>query len=141
MSIYQGRVGKGFLFLFCLYGLFFFGHTRAQDLDYYCNTQIEYELRGIPVKLDVLWRYQAAPGTGDTHLAIFLGANASVEILSFAIIGRRDKIVLMAKKRRQFVGQKFESFDDDGVRTLLEHILSAASHEIDEAASVQEAVV
>src|SRR3954470_5752064 len=27
--------------------------------------------------------------------------------------------------------------DDDGVRTLLEHILSAASHEIDEAASVQ----
>src|SRR5439155_14165944 len=56
------------------------GHTRAQDLDYYCNTQVEYELRGIPVKMDVLWRYEAPPGTGDTHLALFRGANSSVEI-------------------------------------------------------------
>jgi len=56
------------------------GHSRADDLDYYCNTQAVYTLRGIHVKMDVLWRYEAPPGTGDTHLAIYRGARSRVEI-------------------------------------------------------------
>ena len=56
------------------------GQARAGDLDYYCNTQVSYALRGIHVKMDVLWRYEAPPGTGDTHLAIFRGTKSSVEI-------------------------------------------------------------
>jgi predicted dehydrogenase len=56
------------------------GQTRSEDLDYYCNNTVSYKLRGIPVKMDVLWRYQAAPGTGDTYLAKFKGTKAGVEI-------------------------------------------------------------
>jgi predicted dehydrogenase len=56
------------------------GHTRDGDLDYYCNTQIRYALRGVPVQMDVLWHYEAAPGTGDTYVAHFRGTASSVEI-------------------------------------------------------------
>jgi predicted dehydrogenase len=49
-------------------------------LPYFCNTQVAYRLRGVHVKLDVLWGYEAEAGAGDTHLAIFRGSRASVEI-------------------------------------------------------------
>lgn len=49
-------------------------------LPYFCNTQVQYRLRGIHVKLDVLWDYEAAPGGGDTHLAIFRGSRANIEV-------------------------------------------------------------
>ena len=47
---------------------------------YFCNTQVAYQLRGVHIKLDVLWGYEAEPGAGDTHLAIFRGSKASVEV-------------------------------------------------------------
>jgi predicted dehydrogenase len=49
-------------------------------LDYYCNTQVTYALRGICVKLDVLWNWEAPAGTGDTHLAIYRGTKSRVEV-------------------------------------------------------------
>ena len=56
------------------------GQKRDGDLDYYCNNSIAYKIRGVPVKMDVIWRYAAPEGTGDTHLAIFKGTKATVEI-------------------------------------------------------------
>src|SRR5581483_1597156 len=56
------------------------GHARDTTLDYFCNNSIAYKLRGVPVKMDVLWRYEAPPGTGDTYIANFKGTKASVEI-------------------------------------------------------------
>jgi predicted dehydrogenase len=49
-------------------------------LDYYCNTQVSYKLRGIPVKFDVLWNWEAPAGGGDTHLAIYRGSKSRVEV-------------------------------------------------------------
>ena len=49
-------------------------------LDYYCNTQVTYALRGFHTKLDVLWRWEAPAGAGDTHVAIFRGSKSQVEI-------------------------------------------------------------
>jgi predicted dehydrogenase len=50
------------------------------ELDYFCNNYIEYQLRGVYVKLDVLWKWEAAPGTGDVYEAAFQGTRASVEL-------------------------------------------------------------
>ncbi len=55
-------------------------HVRDAKLDYYCNGQVCYVLRGAHVKLDVLWRYEAPPGTGDTHFAWFKGTRSRIEI-------------------------------------------------------------
>jgi predicted dehydrogenase len=49
-------------------------------LDYYCNTRVSYALRGIHTRLDVLWRWEAPEGAGDTHLAIYRGSKSSVEV-------------------------------------------------------------
>jgi predicted dehydrogenase len=55
-------------------------HVHDGVLDYYCNNYIEYALRGVRVKLDVLWKWEAAPGTGDTYEASFQGSRARVEL-------------------------------------------------------------
>jgi predicted dehydrogenase len=53
---------------------------RDDKLDYYCNTLVSYTLRGVHVKLNVLWDYEAAAATGDTHFAVFRGTRARVEV-------------------------------------------------------------
>jgi hypothetical protein len=49
-------------------------------LDYYCNTRVDYTLRGLHVRLDARWDYEAPPGGGDTHLAVVRGSRARIEI-------------------------------------------------------------
>ena len=49
-------------------------------LEYYCNTLVSYSLRGVHVKLNVVWDWEAAPGAGDTHFASYQGTRARVEV-------------------------------------------------------------
>jgi predicted dehydrogenase len=49
-------------------------------LNYYCNNQVNYSVRGVHVRLDVLWDYEAAAGGGDTHNAVFRGSLSSAEV-------------------------------------------------------------
>jgi predicted dehydrogenase len=52
----------------------------GEGLDYFCNTRVAYALRGIHIKLDMLWRWEAPAGTGDTHLAVYQGSKARIEV-------------------------------------------------------------
>jgi predicted dehydrogenase len=52
----------------------------GDGLDYYCNTSVTYALCGIHTKLDVLWRWEAPEGTGDTHYAVYRGSRSRVEV-------------------------------------------------------------
>jgi predicted dehydrogenase len=54
--------------------------VKGDRLDYYCNNSVVYSLKGIHVKLDVLWRYEAPAGTGDTLLAAYRGSKARIEV-------------------------------------------------------------
>jgi predicted dehydrogenase len=47
-------------------------------LDYYCNTRVSYAVRGVHVKLDVLWNWESP--TGDTHVASYRGTKSRVEV-------------------------------------------------------------
>jgi hypothetical protein len=55
-------------------------NIKGEKLDYYCNTQVSYVLRGVHVKLDVLWKYEPLPGMGDSHFAFYRGSRSRVEI-------------------------------------------------------------
>ncbi len=59
---------------------FLLSQLEGGKLPYFCNTQVSYEIEGIHTKLDVLWDYEAPAGGGDTHLALFQGTNARIEI-------------------------------------------------------------
>jgi len=49
-------------------------------LDYFCNTEVSYALRGAYVELDIRWDYEAGPGEGDTHLAVVRGSRSTIEV-------------------------------------------------------------
>jgi len=55
-------------------------YVKGDHLDYFCNNMVIYTLRGVTVKLDVLWRYEAPAGTGDTHFAVYRGSKSRVEV-------------------------------------------------------------
>jgi predicted dehydrogenase len=55
-------------------------HVNNGKLDYFCNNMVCYTLRGVAVKLDVLWRYEAPAGTGDTHFAVYRGTKSRIEV-------------------------------------------------------------
>ena len=53
---------------------------KGGSLEYYCNTLVSYTLRGIHVKLNVIWDWEPPAGAGDTHFAFYRGARARVEV-------------------------------------------------------------
>jgi predicted dehydrogenase len=59
----------------------------GDDLCYYCNTLVQYAVRGTHVKLNVRWDFEAGAGPGDTHLAICRGTRSRVEVRQ----GREEK--------------------------------------------------
>lgn len=69
------------------------------DLDYYCNTQVSYALRGIHTKLDVLWNWEAPAGTGDTHLAIYRGSKSRVEVRQGSEENYRPELYVVGGER------------------------------------------
>jgi predicted dehydrogenase len=87
----------------------------GEDLDYYCNTQVSYALRGIHVKLDVLWNWEAPAGTGDTHLAIYRGSKSRVEVRQGREENYRPELYVVA--------------DDRAVRAALERKIAALAAE------------
>ncbi len=62
---------------------------RNGELYYYCNNSVEYTLKGIPVRLDVKWDFEPAPGQSDTRVAIYSGSLADVEFRQ----GKEEKYV------------------------------------------------
>jgi predicted dehydrogenase len=65
------------------------------DLDYRCNTSVSYAVRGIHMKLDVLWNWEA--GTGDTHLASYRGTKSRVEVRQGAEESFRPELYVVAE--------------------------------------------
>ena len=56
------------------------GEQHTAPLDYYCNNLVHYTLRGVHVKLEIVWQWQAEPGAGDVYEATFRGSRARAEI-------------------------------------------------------------
>lgn len=55
-------------------------HVRNGVLEYFCNTQVSYRLRGHFVRLTVIWDWEAPPGAGDSHFAYYRGSRSRVEV-------------------------------------------------------------
>lgn len=55
-------------------------HVKRGSLDYFCNNSVEYSVRGVHVKLEILWNWETPAGAGDSYEAAFRGTKARVEI-------------------------------------------------------------
>jgi predicted dehydrogenase len=49
-------------------------------LEYFCNTLVHYTVRGVHVGLNIIWDWEAPPGSGDRHFAVYRGSRARVEV-------------------------------------------------------------
>jgi predicted dehydrogenase len=58
-------------------------------LEYYANTLVSYTVRDVHTKLNVIWDWEAVPGSGDTHFAYYRGTRARIEVRQT----RADKFV------------------------------------------------
>jgi predicted dehydrogenase len=54
-------------------------YVHGERFDYYCNNQVDYRIRGVQVRLRVLWNWESPAGV-DFHHALYRGTNASVEV-------------------------------------------------------------
>jgi predicted dehydrogenase len=54
-------------------------YVHGDRFDYYCNSELDYLIRGVQVRLEVLWNWESPAGV-DFHHAIYRGTNASVEV-------------------------------------------------------------
>jgi predicted dehydrogenase len=49
-------------------------------LQYYCNGDMSYRVRGVHARVAATWDFEAPPGSGDTHHSVFRGTKATLEI-------------------------------------------------------------
>ena len=49
-------------------------------LTYYCNNTVDYTLRGVSVRIEAVWLWEAAESAGDVYTATFRGSKANVEL-------------------------------------------------------------
>jgi predicted dehydrogenase len=54
--------------------------VHGGELRYFSNNSVHYTVRGIHIKVDILWNWEAPPGAGDAYEASFHGSKARVEI-------------------------------------------------------------
>jgi predicted dehydrogenase len=53
------------------------GWLSGGNLEFFCNNQVVYTLRGVHVRLDVLWEPESPYGGSDAHNAVFRGSRCS----------------------------------------------------------------
>lgn len=64
-----------------IYPEFLKKYLKEDTLCVYANGSINYQVKGKNIAVTALWNYQAPPGGGDTHNALFKGTLATVEIV------------------------------------------------------------
>jgi predicted dehydrogenase len=69
----------------------------GEGLDYRCNTGVSYTVCGIHTRLDVLWRWEAPAGTGDTHFASYLGSKSRIEVRQGQAENYRPELYVVAQ--------------------------------------------
>ena len=64
------------------------GNVKQGRLEYDCNGEVHYQIRGLHVRLAALWNYESPTGV-DLHHALYRGTKASVEVRQ----GEKEKYV------------------------------------------------
>jgi predicted dehydrogenase len=54
--------------------------VKGGTLEYFANTLVSYTLRKVHAKLNVIWDWEAPPGGGDTHYAVYRGSRSRIEV-------------------------------------------------------------
>ncbi len=67
---------------------------RGDALEYFCNGRLDYRLRGIHVRLETRWDWQAQQGD-DTHTAFYRGSRSRLELRQGAAESYRPELYVV----------------------------------------------
>ena len=72
-------------------------NVSADTLQLFCNGEILFRMKGIAVKVNVVWHLEQPPGVGDTHLTVARGTKADLIVRQPAERGYRKEFVIAPK--------------------------------------------
>jgi predicted dehydrogenase len=74
--------------------------SRVRDgrLEYFCNTLVSYTVRGVHTTLNVIWDWEAPPGGGDTHFAVYQGGLSRIEVRQTKADRFRPEVYIVPNK-------------------------------------------
>ena len=67
---------------------------KEDALEYFCNTRLQYEIRGVHVAVETRWDWEARVGD-DTHTACYRGSRARLELRQGAAEGYRSELYIV----------------------------------------------
>lgn len=72
------------------------GKVKDDVLKLYSNGEFTYKLKGVPVKLSVIWALEAPEGGGDTHYSIMRGTKSDLIIEQGPQTGNKPELFIKA---------------------------------------------
>lgn len=85
-------------------------------LQYYCNGEMSYRIRGVHARVAATWDFEAPPGSGDTHHSVFRGTRATLEIKQGA--AEKYKPTLYVTRASSVSAAAFESAVNAAIASL-----------------------
>ena len=67
---------------------------KEDALEYFCNTRLQYEIRGVHIAVETRWDWEAQVGD-DTHTACYRGSRARLELRQGAAEGYRSELYIV----------------------------------------------
>lgn len=65
---------------------------KPGGLEYFANDSVNYTLRGISVRVEVRWEFEAPPGQKESQAAVYCGSRSRIEVLKGRAEGYRPEV-------------------------------------------------
>ncbi|MBW1959941.1 MAG: oxidoreductase [Deltaproteobacteria bacterium] len=73
------------------------GYVTGESLDYFCNGDIFYRVKGVPVHIRVLWNLEVPEGGADMHYSYIKGSRSDLLIRQRPESGYRKELLIIPK--------------------------------------------
>lgn len=100
------------------YPAFLQKYVNNDTLNVFSNGHIQYEIKGVQVRVNVIWNVQAPEGTGDTHRFVVKGTKADIMILQGSEQNYKPKLYI--KKKDNVSEEAFAAALDNSITKLQE---------------------
>ena len=76
-------------------------YVEEDILDYYCNGELIYRIKGVPVHLREIWHLDEPPGGKDTHRSLIKGTRSDLMIRQLPETGFKTELLIIPRQNRK----------------------------------------
>ncbi len=75
-------------------------YVKDDILNYFCNGELIYHIKGIPVHLREIWNLDEPPGGGDTHRSLMKGTRSDIMIRQLPEQGFKTELLIVPRENK-----------------------------------------